>query len=228
MKIAIFSDVHSNYEAFNAVINATFNKVDGYVCLGDILGYGASPNETIELLSKINLFGMVLGNHDIAVLDNDFSRFRTEHGRKALKWTRDNLKLDSMTFLKKFQCKHIYKELSIEIYHGGPQDVYWQYIFPNMNQREIKEIFKNKVCNNIFVGHSHLVFQFHTDSMVITNPGSVGQPRNGIVDAQYIIFDTKTKKIEFCRVPYDIKKTAEKIRRNGLEMFLAQRLFLGI
>jgi predicted phosphodiesterase len=229
MKLAIISDIHSNSEALEAVINSSESRVDGYICLGDIVGYGAEPNKTIGLLSGLNLLGMVLGNHDIAVLNNDFSRFRTEHGRNSLLWTRKNLKQNSRAFLENClsRSRHLYDEYGIEIYHGGPNDIYWQYIFPSAVSEELKETLKDK-NKIIFVGHSHLSFKFFVGQCQIINPGSVGQPRNGINDAQYLIFDTDSKQVEFCQVAYDIGKAAEKIKNAGLDLFLAHRLFLGI
>ncbi|NFD56567.1 metallophosphoesterase [Clostridium botulinum] len=228
LKIGIISDIHSNYEALKSVINDSASKVDGYICLGDILGYGPEPNETIKLLSQVNLIGVVLGNHDIAILNGDYSKFRTEHGIFAIKWTADHLSDASMNFLIKIKQKNIFSDFQFEIYHGGIEDVYWQYIFPSSSEKELECIYNKCIYNLQFIGHSHLQFSFKYKKLHIVNPGSVGQPRNGLPDAQYAIFDTEGRNIEFCRISYDIKKTAEKIQYEGLDKFLAKRLFLGI
>lgn len=228
LKIGIISDIHSNYEALKAVVQDGINKVDKYICLGDVLGYGPEPNETIKLLSQLDLLGCVLGNHDNAILNNDLTRFRTEHGRYAINWTRDQLNQESLSFLRNLKQKHLYDEFGIEVYHGGLEDPYWQYIFPSTSKEDLERIFSRRKYDLVFVGHSHLRFSFNFGELQVVNPGSVGQPRNGLNDAQYAIYDTEKKSIEFCQVPYDIKNTAEKIEKAGLDKFLAKRLFLGI
>lgn len=228
MKIGIISDIHSNYEALSSVVNDSISKVDGYICLGDILGYGPDPNKTIKLLSKLNLIGSVLGNHDIAILNGDYSKFRTEHGIFALNWTAGHLSDTSINFLTKIKQKNIFNDFQFEIYHGGNDDVYWQYIFPSTSEDKLERIYNKCIYNLLFIGHSHLQFSFKYKELNIVNPGSVGQPRNGLPDAQYAIFDTENRNIELCHTSYDIKKTAEKIQNAGLDKFLAKRLFLGI
>lgn len=228
MKIGILSDIHSNFEALKAVVDNSINKVEGYVCLGDIIGYGPEPNETIDLLLQINLLGCVFGNHDIAVINEDYSRFRTEHGRHAISWTAEQLNEKSRRFLTDTFQKNIFDEFKFELYHGGMEDPYWQYIFPSTSKEDLNRIFSSRRYDLIFVGHSHLRFSFKNDKLLVVNPGSVGQPRNGLVDAQYAVLDTENREVEFCSVSYDIKKTAEKIQKAGLDIFLAKRLFLGI
>lgn len=228
MKIGMISDIHSNYEALKAVVNDSISKVEGYVCLGDILGYGPEPNETIRLLSKLNLVGIVLGNHDIAILEHDYSKFRTEHGIVAIKWTSNQLSNDSLKFLSNIRRKNIFNTFEFEIYHGGPEDEYWQYIFPSSSKVKLEQIYNKRKYDFMFVGHSHLQFLFKYKDLFIINPGSVGQPRNGVSNAQYAIFDTDTRITEFFNVDYDVKKTALKIENSGLDKFLAKRLFLGI
>lgn len=228
MKIGIISDIHSNYEALKTVVDDSISKVEGYVCLGDILGYGPEPNETISLLSRLNLVGIVLGNHDIAILEQDYSKFRTEHGVFAIKWTAKQLSNDSLKFLANIKRKNLFSTFQFEIYHGGPEDEYWQYIFPSSSKIKLEQIYNKRTYDFMFVGHSHLQFVFKYKNLSIINPGSVGQPRNGLSNAQYAIFDTDTRVTKFFNVAYDIKKTALKIQNNGLDKFLAKRLFLGI
>lgn len=230
MKIALISDIHSNLEALRAVVKSAEEAgAQSYFCLGDIVGYGANPNECIELLSSLDLSGTVLGNHDIASLNGDFSRFGTEHGAHAIRWTVNNLKPTSRAFLEKFMnAPNFYPGLNFAAFHGGPQNPYWQYIFPDRSADEIAGNFSKVDYKTIFVGHSHLQFRFISADKSIYNPGSVGQPRNGDPRAHYMIFDSESKKCMFLTAEYDISAAAEKIKKAGLSLFLAQRLFLGI
>ncbi|MCB4790674.1 MAG: metallophosphatase family protein [Elusimicrobia bacterium] len=229
MKIGILSDIHSNIEALESVLSdACKNGVRSYIILGDIVGYGANPNEVIKVLRNQKIMGMVLGNHDIAILDNDISRFKTEHGLHSLMWTRKQLNKRSREFLKSIVPRCNYAEYGFNIYHGGPSDIYWQYVFPSTDKEILKEDFKNEKNKLVFVGHSHLAFTFAFKKFRIVNPGSIGQPRDGNPDASYVIYNTNTKDTEFRRISYDVKNAAMKIKNAGLYLFLAQRLFLGI
>lgn len=227
MKIAFISDIHSNFEALSAVVRDCRGKAGAFFCLGDIVGYGASPNETIELLAELDMAGSVGGNHDVAAMTGDFSRFRTEHGARAVEWTARVLTKASRAYLKDRDGACGYNAaLGLAAFHGGPADPYWQYVF----KTGPKEVFSGVGPEGatVFVGHSHLSFEFERSGRRVVNPGSVGQPRNGDRRAQYLIYDTNSRAVDFAAVDYDIDAAAEKIKAAGLDLFLAQRLFLGI
>ncbi len=133
MKIAVISDIHSNIEALEAVIKYCAEEVDAYFCLGDIVGYGANPNETIDALRGLDLIGCVAGNHDVAAIEGDFTKFRTGHGLHAIGWTARMLTADSRDFLTKVRHDRNFNlslEYGFAAFHGGPQDNLWQYVFP--------------------------------------------------------------------------------------------------
>jgi len=133
MKIAVISDIHSNIEALEAVIKYCSEEVDAYFCLGDIVGYGASPNETIDAIRGIDLIGCIAGNHDAAVIEGDFTKFRTDHGVYAIGWTARMLTAASRDFLMKIwhaRNFNLFLEYGFAAFHGGPQDNLWQYVFP--------------------------------------------------------------------------------------------------
>ena len=230
MKIAVISDIHSNLDALNAVIEDAKKTADGYFCLGDIVGYGAEPNETIETLININFLSGIAGNHDLASLDGNFTKFKTPHGHKAIKWTHETLSEPARSFLKNSLAGPGYfSNYGFFAYHGGPKDHIWQYIFPSTPLCETGLDVIGKRGDIIFIGHSHLQFFFSTPcGKTIINPGSVGQSRNGTARAHYVIFDSETKGFEFKSAAYDVKSAAAKIIEAGLDQFLAQRLYLGI
>jgi predicted phosphodiesterase len=228
MKLAVVSDLHANVEALRAVVGETRGKVDGYLCLGDIVDYGAEPNECIELLAEQPLVAVVRGNHDAAVAGGDVSRFRTSHGRHSVLWTAARLTGASREFLARARDEYRSDELGLAAFHGGPLDLQWQYLYPATAPEVLARSLAGVKQPVVFVGHSHLAFRFQHQGKTIVNPGSVGQPRNGNPTAQYAVWDSGTGEVELRQAAYEIGKAAEKIRQAGLDLFLARRLFLGI
>jgi predicted phosphodiesterase len=228
MKVAVLSDIHANIEALRAVLAATRGRVERYLCLGDVVDYGANPNECIELLAEQPLLAVLRGNHDTAAVTGDVSRFRTAHGRESLAWTAARLTPASKDFLLGSRGPLRDEGLGIAAFHGGPLDSEWQYLFPSTTPDVLEASLSGVDQPLVFVGHSHLAFQFQHGGRKVVNPGSVGQPRNGNPDAQYAIADTATGEVALCQAPYEIGKAAEKIAEAGLDPFLARRLYLGI
>lgn len=225
-KIAVIADIHGNLEAFKAVLKDINKKsIKEIYCTGDIIGYGASPNECINLLRK-NKIKSVSGNHDFYVIDVDNISWFTPAGQKALRWTNKKLTKPNINFLKKLPATLIDKK--IYFVHGSPRDPLHEYVFPESDEWELKNFFKNaKQSKVLALGHAHIPFKKKVNGYLIFNPGSVGQPRDGDARASYCIFDTVTEKIDFYRIPYDITKAAEKIIKAKLPKSLAERLYLG-
>jgi len=237
--IAIISDIHSNLEALNAVLDDIKNRgIKKIFCLGDIVGYGANPNECVELIRGINCKSVV-GNHDYGVLGKESLDYFNKYGIIAILWTKKVIKNENLKFLESLPLtiEEKIKGKKVIFSHANPKSPeLWEYLFPDY----VDDAFD---CGDIiFVGHSHIPFvnseegnlllhegkiHLDEDKKHLINPGSVGQPRDGINKASYCIFDEKDFKIEIVRVEYDIKKTYEKIIKNGLPEWLGERLFLG-
>jgi predicted phosphodiesterase len=228
MRIGVISDVHANLEALSAVLTCTRHEVDAYLCLGDIVDYGANPNECVALLSDVPSVGAVRGNHDSAVLHRDVSRFRTRHGRHSVLWTAARLTTASVDFLERTSAWHCSDALGFAAFHGGPLDYEWQYLYPSTPPDVLDRTLAGIAQALVFVGHSHVPFRFRHGDWLIVNPGSVGQPRNGHSEAHYAVYDTASGDVALRRVAYDIHAAAGKIKDAGLDLFLARRLFLGI
>jgi predicted phosphodiesterase len=228
MRLAIIADIHANLEALQAVLGATRSRVDAYLCLGDLVDYGANPNECIELLAGVPLLAVVRGNHDSAVLDGDVSRFRTSHGRHSVRWTAARLDAAARAFLSASLPSYRSAELGLAAFHGGPLDLEWQYLYPSTDPATLRASLAGVAEPLLFVGHSHVAFRFAFERWTLVNPGSVGQPRNGRPAAHYAICDTASREVTLERVAYDIGAAAAKIRSAGLDLFLARRLYLGI
>jgi predicted phosphodiesterase len=225
-KIAVIADIHSNLEAFKAVLDDIRKKgVKEIYCTGDIIGYGASPNKCIELVKKHKI-KCVSGNHDFYVIDADDISWFTPAGQEALRWTHKKLTKANMNFLKKLPATRI--EKGIYFVHGSPRDPLHEYVFPESDDWELKKFFSMAKKSKILaLGHAHIPFVKKVNGHLVFNPGSVGQPRDNDSRASYCVFDTDKKKAEFVRVKYEIKKSAEKILKAKLPQSLAERLYLG-
>ncbi len=244
MKIALLSDIHSNLEAFDAVlIDISRRGVQRIGFLGDIVGYGPDPKECLSL-SRIFDF-MILGNHDDAILYGSTETFNAR-AKTAIEWTKKVLEKDRdfVEHIKRNFITHHFEE-GILFCHGSPRDYTREYVFPDigLDRRRVRELFRvlDWIC---FVGHTHhpgvllpdgeyyypdeldYYFRVNPRHKAIINVGSVGQPRDGDPRASYVIFDGR--KVEWIRVPYNFKKTQAKILSTGvLDPFLAKRLALG-
>jgi len=239
MRYAIISDIHSNLEALEAVLaDIKKNSIDKIFCLGDIIGYGASPKECLELVrSKCEL--IVVGNHDHAVIGMTNYQYFNNNAKHAIKWTKEQLNQEEISFLHSLDFT--IQEDNIFLTHSSLYKPYeWSYI---LREKESFNIFHRMdnafIC---FIGHSHIPliieynyidiqameigssFRLNTKNQYIVNAGSVGQPRDQINKAPYVIYDSKTLNIKLMRVKYDIEKAKKKILEAGLPYFLAERL----
>ncbi len=243
MKIGIISDIHSNSEAINCVLK-NFEKVDEFICLGDIVGYGADPNDCIEKLKDINC-RCIGGNHDFGVVGKLNIDYFNDAARFAILWTSRQLTNENLNFLLSLNEKIELKNNIIAV-HGSPQNPILEYILDKNTASLIFNKFNYKIC---FVGHSHLAgcFSFNEDDhqidylsfcnggyieiskkkRYIINCGSVGQPRDGNPKASYGIYDLKNGIVTIYRVSYPIHLTQEKIINAGLPHSLADRLNYG-
>jgi putative phosphoesterase len=227
-RAAFISDVHSNLEALEAVLDEVGDlKV---YCLGDIVGYGASPNEVVRILSKIGAT-CVIGNHDFASIQGDVSEFNSSAAVAAI-WTSRRLSRDSLEFLgslpREIQTTVGGKRLYIA--HGSPDDTMWEYVTP-MSHSDLFDYYLGKVeADVIALGHTHVPFQWRSSQGgLVFNPGSVGQPRNGDNRASFAILSVEgtNAEVEHGQAKYDIERAAKKIVESGLPPNLASRLLTG-
>ena len=248
--IALISDIHSNTEALQAVFDdmAAFD-IEGVFCLGDVIGYGPEPRETLELVRERSRF-VLLGNHEEGLLDapDDFNI----RARRALEWTRDQLNSPDhpkeanhglWDFIDTFAREHFEDDLMFV--HASPRNPIREYVLPEdaLDRRKMAALYgavRGRAC---FGGHTHVpgvfaegsLFQHQSEfdgptplpgGKTIVNIGSVGQPRDGDNRASYVILDGDA--LIFRRVPYDIESTMRKIRSHPeLDDFLAARLKAG-
>jgi len=241
MRYGIFSDVHSNLEALQEVIEVYKKEdIDRYLCVGDVVGYAANPKECIEKVKTLAMI-TIAGNHDWASTDLFSTEYFNPAASKAISWTKRNLSGQDRYFLE--SLKLIYENEDLTLAHGrldSPQD--FGYMLDGCAAVKTFALMQTQFC---FIGHSHVPGIFIQDfkrhiyyqqdySMdikdgfkYIVNAGSVGQPRDGNPKAAYCIYDTDKKEVQIKRISYDIKKARKKILEAGLPQFLGERLLLG-
>ena len=233
MRIAIISDIHSNLEALNVALSIIDTRsVDSIVCLGDIVGYGADPNECVEIVRK-RCGTILLGNHDAAALDHAVAQNFSTYARLSAEWTSKNLLPAHKDFLKSLPLTES-KEGAFLVHASPVEPSEWYYIISLADARNAFGYLSEQIC---FVGHSHLPGVFGETSMrqhvqrgerFIVNVGSVGQPRDGNPNLSFGIFDTDRWTYENIRASYDVKTASGKIVNAGLPQALANRLWSGV
>ena len=241
MRYAVLSDVHSNLEALSVVLtDIEQKKIGDIVFLGDAVGYGPSPNECIDLLAKRCKI-CIAGNHDWGVLKRTDITCFNEYASDTIEWTRGVLTIKNNNRLKAFPVQKEDRNEDILFVHSSPKEPgEWHYLLTLWDAEINFHYFDNKFC---FLGHSHQPFiieirpsgelisykgiaRIKKNNRYIINAGSVGQPRDGDPRACYAIIDTGN--IEIVRVPYNVERVQEKMRKEFLPPLLIDRLSAGI
>jgi len=237
-KVAFISDIHSNLEALNAVLeDAKSKKVDEIYCIGDLVGYGPNPNEVIEIIRNMAITS-VMGNYDDAIgYEKDscgcaYNPGReTEVGDESISWTIKNTTKENKDFLKSLPHRLTIEIEGVKILlvHGSPINYLLEYVKPSTSSERLKTLLKNVEEDIIVNGHTHLMMARHIYGKTILNPGSVGRTKDGLPGATYIILniDNGVYWYEFVHVKYDVKVVVEKIVKVGLPVELATVLALG-
>ena len=239
MRIAVLSDIHANIVALDAVL-AHAGKVDAVWHLGDVVGYGPEPDAVVDRLRQVGAVG-VRGNHDSAAAGGlEIDAFNPD-ARAAMEWTRRRIGDRTRRWLADLPLSRV--EGDMTLVHGSPRDPTWEYILSPAIARDNLAAFETAYCLH---GHTHVPIVFRdagrrmemiapaTDATlafderrVLVNPGSVGQPRDGIPTASYSILDTKRREMTWRRVAYDIEAVQEQMINAGLPHALAARLSFG-
>ena len=242
MRVALISDVHGNLDAFDAVI-ADFGVVDEVWSLGDLVGYGPNPNECVERIHRFKHI-CVAGNHDWAAIGKLSTEGFNPLAASAIAWTSTNMSADTRTYLESLPTSLRQEDLTLV--HGSPRDHVHEYLFHPYLAVSTLAYLDTQHC---LVGHTHVAAVFYlnpparradlahpapgevlsfTQDRMIINPGSVGQPRDGIPDARYILLDTEAATFCYRRVSYDIAATQAKMQQAGLPERLSYRLASGV
>ncbi len=252
MRLAMISDVHGNLPALEAVLaDISAAGLDQIWCLGDVVGYGAQPQECADIVAERADLCLV-GNHDLAVIGAlDIAAF-SPAAAAAVRWTQENVNDSALEFLRGLKPSNIDHEVGL--YHASPRDPVWEYVlWPD----QAAECIAAQARRVSFVGHSHVALFFVvadedtlgpgevaqsesrgaqvgagttldvTAGRWLLNPGSVGQPRDADPRAAWLELDTDLWTASYRRVDYEIERAAAAITAAGLPEQLARRLHVG-
>lgn len=247
MRVAVISDIHANLPALEAVLESIDEAaVEEIWCLGDVVGYGAQPDECTEVVRERCALCLV-GNHDLAVLGElDVSSFSSA-AAEAVSWTIDRAQESSLEFLRSLAPQG--EREDVGLFHASPRDAIWEYVLSLEQAEECMNVQSRRIS---LIGHSHVALFFVRptgsegepgevrgaqapsgatldlgDGTWLINPGSVGQPRDGDRRAAWLALDTEEWTARFHRITYEIDLAAEPIAAARLPQHLADRLYLG-
>jgi diadenosine tetraphosphatase ApaH/serine/threonine PP2A family protein phosphatase len=243
MRYALISDLHANLEALTSFLEAADSLgIKKIVCLGDIVGYNANPNECVDLVRERGVM-CIMGNHDSRAAGLEDSDDFNHQAHAAIEWTKQALTEENREFLSTLPRSILVDKRFLAV-HGWVDDTD-KYIFGGQdaltNFELIREAHKTNLC---FFGHTHVAisylgmngsvelkgdnsFKLNSNLDYLINPGALGQPRDRDPKASFLVYDSLDTSVKFYRVEYDVQSAAEKVIRAGLSQRLAERLKLG-
>ena len=240
MKYAVLSDIHGNLESLKCAL-ALLAPEDRVLCLGDTVGYGPNPNECLKLVRE-RAHSVVLGNHDVAAIDNFGVEYFNPAAREAIAWTQGVVDAENIAWLN--QLGYELREPDYLLVHGAPVN-YFEYI---LDKAGAKRAFERTDAPLIFVGHTHIAEWYSLDEggaiahahmqkggklaleagkRYIVDVGSVGQPRDLNPHASFALYDQAARSIEWVRYAYPIAEVQAKMRAADLPEALIARLDAG-
>ncbi len=244
MRYGVFSDVHSNLEALEAVLSV-FKKerIQSFLCLGDLVGYGPNPVECVQRVLQLKRLQATAGNHDYASVGMKETTWFNNFATRSITWTKRRLNEEARNFL--MRLPRLIESSQFTMAHGSPRDPIDEYLLSSRQFLDNLEFFRTPIC---FIGHTHVPCVFYTDSLgviqqkpladgetyqfdpqgkTIVNVGSVGQPRDGDTRASAMIYDTEKNEVKLIRAVYDIQAVQDKMKQASLPLFLIERLSYG-
>jgi predicted phosphodiesterase len=231
MRFAVISDIHANREAFEAVLADIRRwQPDKVYCLGDVIGYGPSPRAVIDLMGQ-NAILSVRGNHELAVLKPRFLKWFNPVARGSIEKTTGLLRPKDMDAISRFPP--MISAHGCRFVHGFPprSSLLYQFQVADPKKCRIMARLPESIC---FVGHTHTLelisiegdrinhlelgeddYRLDRNQQHIINIGSVGQPRDGNLQAKYVLFTPRDYRLKVCFVDYDAQATVDRMRQDG-------------
>lgn len=233
-RMAVLSDIHGNIHALSSVLeDIERHDVDLIVCLGDLVGYGAFPNEVIETIRRRNI-PTIRGNYDDGV---GFGKAECgcaykkpeeeDRGQRSFEWTKAHVTEQNQRYLAS-----LLDSMALEVYgktlwfvHGSPRKIN-EYLFEDRPEASLKRVLGDRQVDALFCGHTHLPYDRVIDGIHFINTGSAGKPKDGDPRAAYGLVTVGEDKllVEFPRVAYDVAAAAEAIRATDLPHYFAEAL----
>ncbi|MFP3941223.1 MAG: metallophosphoesterase family protein [Thermoanaerobaculia bacterium] len=247
MKYLILSDMHGNLVALEAVLRRVRRKrFDAILVLGDLVGYGAAPNQVVERIRRLpGRVVTVRGNHDKVAAGIDSGESFNQVALAAATWTARRLTRPNRSYLRDLPAGPRDVAEGLAVCHGAPVDED-RYLF---SERDAAEVFAEWDVSVTFFGHTHVTSLFARDggrilvrqlgggrgeveldpeAQYLVNPGSIGQPRDGDARASYMTYDSTRRLVRWFRVEYPVEDAQRRIRKAGLPDVLAERLAAGM
>jgi diadenosine tetraphosphatase ApaH/serine/threonine PP2A family protein phosphatase len=243
VRLGLLADVHGNLPALEACLIALDAQgIDALACLGDLVGYGPDPQACVELV-RARADPCVLGNHDAAIATGEELESFVPLAHRAAVWTRGQLDEEARSFLA--GLPRTVTHSGVVLAHGAPGDTH-RYL---LGRSEITEVLEASAHRFVACGHTHSPLVQALDhghvtferefpasrtvplppgGAVFINPGSVGQPRDGVPYASCAVLDTDKRRVELLRADYDIEAVCERIKAGHLPELLAERLRRGV
>jgi len=245
VRYAVISDIHANFEALTATLDLIKTlEVDQIVCMGDLVGYNANPNEVVDLFREQEI-PLIMGNHDAVAcgLENPWNF--NPIAREAALWTRRALTEENSRYLRELPTEIVIDDRFVMV-HGSlhHRD---QYLFSQETIESSFELLRKRYSHIhlAFFGHTHYQIAYvkspdslqnviqktiplDSDPLYLINPGSVGQPRDQDPRAAFLVYDDQAREVETFRLAYDIEACYQKIIDAGLPAELAERLLRGL
>jgi predicted phosphodiesterase len=247
MRLLLLSDIHANRFGLEAVLTEAAGQYDQALCLGDVVGYGAHPNECCEILRDIKAW-CLRGNHDAAAIEQlsiaDFNDIASE----AMRWTRRQLSVVNISWLESLKSSLNRESEAFQAVHGSLRDPLEEYISETATARASFALMSQPIC---FFGHTHIAefysrspqpgvappqndnflhggkLKLEAQQQYMVNPGSCGQPRDGNPQARYALFDTTARRLEVRALDYPWQAARAAILEAGLPPELGDRLLAG-
>ncbi len=242
MQVAVLSDIHANRHALEAVLaDVAATAAREIWCLGDVVGYGADPNDCVDLV-RGSATVCLAGNHDLGVTGEIPLDEFSPGAAMAARWTQEVIDPDRLDWLTGLEPRGAREDTAL--FHGSPRDPVWEYVLSALLADLCFDAFDERIG---LLGHSHVACSFTRpegepatgssrradDSADVAagrwllNPGSVGQPRDGDPRAAWLLLDLSAASASWRRTTYDVDGAATAIRAARLPDSLAERLQYG-
>ncbi|MFN8472751.1 MAG: metallophosphoesterase family protein [Anaerolineae bacterium] len=234
MRLAVISDIHGNLAALETVLaDIDRQGVDDLLCLGDLVGYGASPNEVIEIVRGRSI-PTIMGNYDDGVgfdRDNCGCQYKDPRlealGDQSLAWTKEHVPAENKAYLRTLlpSIRRTIEGHEFLFVHGSPRKLN-EYVYEDRPIETLERIAASAKADVLVFGHTHLPYQKKVGSVLFVNTGTVGKPKDRDTRAGYVIFDILPQQVsvEFLRLPYDVEAAARAVETSGLPHEFAWQL----